>query len=80
MTKEGSYSGQYYVLHANYNNVFLLEFFPPRTATNSMPMHMNYVQCTSEELNLLDCSYSRNHTNTDHSKDLGIQCRIGGLL
>ena len=50
----------------------------PRSATNSMPMHMNLVQCSNEDLTLLDCSYSK-ETNIDHSKDLRIQCREGKL-
>ena len=45
-----------------------------------MPTHISYAQCSGEELNLLDCSYSRNHEQNDHSKDLGIQCRKGMLL
>ena len=56
------------------------DIFRPRTATNSMPMYMNYVQCTGKELNLLDCSYSRNRSDIDHSEDLGIKCRLGRLL
>ena len=53
---------------------------PPRTAPKSMPMHINNVHCTGEEINLLDCSYSRNHTDADRSKDFEIQCRKGRLL
>ena len=53
---------------------------PPRMATNSMPMYINHVQCSGEELTLLDCSYSRHHTDIDHSKDVGVHCRKGKIL
>ena len=55
------------------------DYSPLRTATNSMLTYINHVQCSGEELNILDCSYSRNHTDNDHSKDLGIQCKKGKL-
>ena len=45
-----------------------------------MLTYINHVQCSGEELNLLDCSYSRNHTGNDHSKDVGVQCKKGELL
>ena len=50
---------------------------PPRTATNSMPSYINHVHCSGEEQNLLDCSYSRNHGDNDHSKDVGVKCKKG---
>ena len=55
------------------------DYSPPRTATNSMPMYINHVQCSGAELNLLECSYSKNHSDNDHSKDFGIKCRKGKL-
>ena len=48
----------------------------PRPATKSMFVYMRNVQCSGEELTLLDCSYSRNYSN-DHSNDVGIKCRKG---
>ena len=62
------------------NHFLEAENSPLRTATNSMPMYINYVQCSGAELTLLDCSYSRHHTDIDHSKDLGVQCGKGKIL
>ena len=39
-----------------------------------MPMHMNHVQCSGEEVDLLQCMYSMNLTDNDHSKDVGVKC------
>ena len=51
------------------------DYSPLRTATKSMPVFMSNVQCSDMDSSLLDCSYSRNISNTDHSKDLGVKCK-----
>ena len=49
--------------------------YSPRPATNSMPIYMNHVQCSENVLSLLDCSYSRNTSNSAHSNDVGVKCK-----
>ena len=44
-----------------------------------MLMHINHVQCSGEELDLLECTYSTNLTDNDHSKDVGVKCEEGKL-
>ena len=51
------------------------DYSPLRTATKSMPVFMSNVQCSNMDNSLLDCSYSRNSSNRDHSKDLGVKCK-----
>ena len=48
-----------------------------RPATNPMPVYMRSVHCSGKGLTLLDCSYSRNITNNDHSNDIGVRCGNG---
>ena len=55
----------YYTVLVNYDR---------RIAAQSVPIFMSNVQCSDVYGTLLDCSYSRNTSNTDHSKDVGIKC------
>ena len=55
--------------------VFLDVFNITRPVTNSMPVFMENVHCSDDELNLLDCSYSRNLSRKEHFKDVGIICK-----
>ena len=52
-----------------------VDYSPLRSATKSMPVFMSNVQCSDMDSSLLDCSYNRNSSNRDHSKDLGIKCK-----
>ena len=45
-----------------------------------MHIYMKNVHCSGGELTLLDCSYKRNLSTNDHSKDLGIKCKKGKLI
>ena len=54
------------------------DYSPPRTAKKSMPVFMSNVQCSDADSSLLDCSY--NGSNTDHSTDLGLKCKLCMLL
>ena len=49
------------------------------TVANSMPVFMTNVQCSRVDITLLDCSYSRNLSSVDHTKDLTIKCMEGML-
>ena len=42
-------------------------------------VYMTNAQCSGRELTLLDCSYSRDLSNNNHSNDLGIRCGKGRL-
>ena len=48
-----------------------------KSATNSMPVHIQRVRCSGRELSLLGCSYGRNLTHTYHSKDVAVKCKKG---
>ena len=50
------------------------------TVANSMLVFLSNVQCSRVDITLLDCSYSRNLSSVDHSKDLVIKCMKGMLL
>ena len=54
--------------------------YSPRPATNSMPIYINHVQCSENVLSLLDCSYSRNTSNSAHSNDVGVKCKKCKLM
>ena len=49
--------------------------FYVRSATNSMPVYMQHVRCSGRELSLLGCSYGRNLTHIDHSRDVAVKCK-----
>ena len=46
-----------------------------RSATNSMPVYMQHVKCSGGELSLLGCSFGRNLTHIDHSRDVAVKCK-----
>ena len=48
-----------------------------KSATNSMPVHIQRVRCSGKELSLLGCSYGRNLTHIDHSRDVAVKCKKG---
>ena len=50
--------------------------YSARPATNSMPIFMENVQCSGRELSFLDCSYNRDASNNQHSRDVGVQCKM----
>ena len=55
-------------------HLLLVKYFHEQTA-NSRPVYMHNVQCSgTEHLTLLDCSYGRNLSYNNHSKDIGLQC------
>ena len=49
----------------------------PRPAL-SKPTYINTLRCSGRDLTLLDCSYKFNTrmNESDHSKDVGIQCKL----
>ena len=49
--------------------------FSVKSATNSMPVYMQRVKCSGRELSLLGCSYGRNLTHIDHSRDVAVKCK-----
>ena len=51
-----------------------------RPATNSMPVYMKDVRCTDRELSILECSFRRNLTHTNHLGDVGVKCKKCKIL
>jgi len=52
----------------------------PRLGLNSQPVHLEHVACSGTELSLLDCSYTSDTGQNDHSKDVGVRCLQGKLM
>ena len=48
-----------------------------RPATNSMIAFVKDVKCTGRELSVLGCSFRRDLTSSQHSKDVSVQCTRG---
>ena len=46
-----------------------------RPATNSMPVFIKTVRCTSRQLSLLECGFRRNLTHSVHLEDVGVKCK-----
>ena len=50
-------------------------------ASSTRPTHLNNVQCTGTEQNLLNCSYTGNKCGDNHEEDVGIICqRSQGMM
>lgn len=41
----------------------------------SAPIYMDHVGCYGLEAKLVDCSYSTDTSEDDHSEDIGVQCQ-----
>ena len=41
----------------------------------SKPIFLDSVDCSGEELNILDCSYDSDTSEDDHSKDVMVKCQ-----
>ena len=54
-------------------------YMVPRPGLNSQPVHLEHVACSGTELSLLDCSYTSDTGQNDHSKDVGVRCVQGQL-
>jgi hypothetical protein len=46
-----------------------------RPATNSMPVFIKTVRCTSRQVSLLECGFRRNLTHSVHLEDVGVKCK-----
>ena len=51
------------------------EDYSVRPATNSMPVFIKGVRCSGRELGLLECSFNRGSSSSDHTKDVAVKCR-----
>ena len=51
------------------------EDYSVRPATNSMPVFIKDVRCSGRELGLLECSFNRGSSTSDHTKDVAVKCR-----
>ena len=50
-------------------------------ASSTQPTHLNNVQCTGTERNLLNCSHTSNKCGDTHGEDVGIICqRSQGMM
>ena len=52
-----------------------VEDYSVRPATNSMPVFIKGVRCSGRELGLLECSFNRGSSTSDHTKDVAVKCR-----
>ena len=59
-----------------YNPLDAVSFSNAHFGTGAGLIHLDDVDCTGSESNLLDCSYSSNvHCTYGHSEDAGVRCQ-----
>ena len=66
-------------MHTSNSSYLVERGIPTRRAffgEGSGPVHLSRAECTSEEMNLLDCTIDESAVNgCDHSEDAGVICR-----